>query len=50
MRPERRKSRFAVLLVDVINHMRFSGGRQLAREAATTVKPINTLRRAAAFR
>lgn len=47
MQPERRKSRVVVLLVDVINHMRFPGGDELAKQAAPAAEAIVELGRAA---
>lgn len=47
MRAEHRKSKVAVLLVDVINHMRFRGGEQLAEQSAPVAEAIVSLRRAA---
>lgn len=47
MKPERRKSAVVVLLVDVINHMRFLGGDELAKHAAPAAEAIVALRRAA---
>jgi nicotinamidase-related amidase len=47
MKPERRKSAVVVLLVDVINHMRFPGGAELAANAKPAAGAIAALRRAA---
>ena len=47
MKPEHRKSPVVVLLVDVINHMRFPGGEELAKEAAPTAASLVALRHAA---
>lgn len=42
-----RRSRFAVLLVDVINAMRFPGGTQLAKDAQPVARAIVKLKRKA---
>ncbi len=47
MKPEHRKSSVVVLLVDVINHMRFPGGTELAHHAASAATAIVALRSAA---